>query len=259
MPEGDADRETGAEQEVTDAGEAGEQDADAGQDEAGAAGGVNPEKMQAVYNRGAKETREAMEGKLEEQRETINRLESKLDELTSDSQSGGETPEGAEDSDLYTEEQVRELKRSYQEELEDVRSEAERLRTEKLDREVVEAASELGVRKGLIRLVKRFYRDQMGYSEEHAEWFRQDREGFEPSVDDDFETDYVTVAEDLAQRKKSGEFADWFESSTREGGGYGGTDGGGGTPKKRKSEMSDEEKREFIAEHGHEAYGDLPL
>lgn len=145
-----------------------------------------------------------------------------------------------------------------QSDLESYKSEAERLRVEKLDREVVEAAGELGVRRGLIPLVKRFYRDQMDYSSDHSEWFRRDGDGFEPSVDDDFDADYVTVLEDLKQRKRSGDYADWFTSSTREGAGYSGPEGGGaGGPSKKIQEMTDQEKVEFVEEHGLGAYQDL--
>lgn len=144
-----------------------------------------------------------------------------------------------------------------QQELESYQSEAERLRVEKLDREVVEAAGELGVRRGLIPLVKRFYRDQMDYSADHREWFKRDGDGFEPSVDDDFDGDYVTVLEDLKQRKASGDFDDWFESSTREGAGYGGSEGGGKGSPGSINDMSEQDRMDFIEEHGYPAYQKL--
>lgn len=142
-------------------------------------------------------------------------------------------------------------------ELETYQTEAKRLRVEKLDREVVEAAGELGVRRGLIPLVKRFYRDQMDYSADHREWFKRDGDGFEPSVDDDFDGDYVTVLEDLKQRKASGDFDDWFESSTREGAGYGGSEGGGQPSSGSIKDMSEQERMDFIDEHGYGEYKKL--
>lgn len=172
------------------------------------------------------------------------------------------------DDDALTEEDLarfrekweRENLKPVREELEQLSEEAKSLRVEKLNRQVQEAAAELGVRKGLRRALMLEYQNRMAYSEEDGEWFVQDGDGFELSTSDG-DNRYVTVAEDIAERKSSGDLApDWFESNQRAGAGFEG--GGGGSaspPQKKKSEMTDREKRDFINEYGHEEFAKLPF
>lgn len=116
MADGDADQtETG---DGADAGQTtGDTQGDAGQAGDGQTGGTGDSELdpQAIYNRGAKEAREAMEGKLESQQETIQSLRSELEQLR-ESEDKRKSPEDR--SDVYTEEQVEELKESYQSKIE---------------------------------------------------------------------------------------------------------------------------------------------
>lgn len=148
-----------------------------------------------------------------------------------------------------------------QDKAESLEEEARQLRTEKLHREVVEAATDAGFRDdpGVRRGLKLIARDEMGYSEEDAEWYREGEDGFEISAEGG-DSRYVTVREFLNGLAGSGDYDSWLQSSTREGPGYGGSEGGGDVPPNTtKSDMSEQDKMDFIEEHGLEAWEDLPV
>lgn len=144
--------------------------------------------------------------------------------------------------------------------VEELEAENQRLRREELKRKALEAFDAVGVQKGLRPLVLEFYgnRDRVGFHEDDGEWYLKDGDHFLPSASEGAR--YVTIQEDLEKKKKSGEFADWFESTTREGAGFGGSSGSGGRPPVRsKADIKSRKQRiEFIGEHGVEAYEALP-
>lgn len=227
-------------------------------------------------------TKDEFKSRLSEERAKVRRAEREkasdkfsLDELTSNEElleelrdrnpdlfaspnGDGEEEAGGglteDDLERFQEKWKREHVKPLQERLDELQGEAERLRVEKLRNEVLEAANEVDVRSGLRRALFLEYRDRMEYSPEEGGWFLKDGDDFEISTSDG-DNRYVTVEEDIRQRKESGDLApDWFESSTREGAGFGGTDSGGGSPQSSIDEMSEQERMEFIDEHGLEAY-----
>lgn len=75
------------------------------------------------------------------------------------------------------------------------------------------------------------------------------------------EGNFLKVADLIAEMRKDNEFARAFEGPNGHGGGAAAKDGGaGGTPAgtEKRSTMSREQKTQFIAEHGSDAYLKLP-
>lgn len=260
MADGDADQETGATAEATDAGESGEgdTDADAGQDNSGATEGVSEEKLQKVYNRGAKEAREALEGKLDEYREEIESLRSELDGGSSNGASGegGET-----DQDLYTEEQLEEIKSSYQSKKQEIEEEAEQLR---------DTLRETNREHARNRLIEALREQDVIKPETFADTFiaqgrveadlSEGRDAIEVFTSDgnrmlNGDGDHASI-EDLAA-SWADENPEFVRSSTREGAGYGGSEGGGTVAANNVQEMSEQEKMDFIDEHGQEEWNEI--
>lgn len=193
--------------------------------------------------------------------ELLGELRDRNPDLFSENGDGdGERTLTEDDLDRFRDKWERENLKPVEERAEQLAEEARTLRVEKLDREVIEAASDLdfrddpGVRRGLKLLV----RDEMDYSEEDAEWYRTDGDGFEISTSEESESRYVTVREFLREMRDSGDYDSWLQSSTREGAGYGGTEGGGGgRPSKSIQDMSEQDRVEFIEENGLAAYNEL--
>jgi hypothetical protein len=219
-----------------------------------------------INSRIDKVKREALKGRFtlddlaedEELQQKLRERHPDLFQSTGDGDGGG---------DGLTEDDLDRFRNKWErDELEPVKDQAESLseevkvlRVEKLNRQVVEAASDMGFRDdpGVRRGLKLIVREEMGYSDEDAEWYKRDGDGFEISTSEDADSRYVTVREFLRDMKESGDFDSWLESSTREGAGYGGSKGGGkGTPNKLQ-DMSEQEKTEFIDEHGLQAYNEL--
>lgn len=145
MADGDADQtETGA-GDGADAGQTTGEAGDAGQAGDGQTGGsgdsdgIHP---QEAYNRGARETREALEGKLNSQEETIESLRSELEELKG-SEDGRKSPEDR--SDVYTEDQVEELKENYRSKIEQRESAIESANRATARTKLIEALTAQGV------------------------------------------------------------------------------------------------------------------
>lgn len=210
--------------------------------------------------------REKAEGKISldrlgEDEELQEELRERYPEMFRASDSGGgEETLTEEDLDRFQEKWKRENLEPVAEERDQLAEEAKKLRVEKLDREVVEAAGDMGFRDdpGVRRALKLIARDEMGYSEEDAEWYRRDSDGFEISTSDETDARYVTVREFLEELKNSGEYDGLLASGTREGAGYGGSEGGGGSDTARNvQEMSEQEKMDFIDEHGQEKWNEL--
>lgn len=174
----------------------------------------------------------------------------------------GEGESGLTEDDLerFRDKWARQHLEPIKEQADQLSEEVKVLRTEKLDREVVESASDLGFRDdpGVRRGLKLIVRDEMGYSEEDAEWYRRDGDGFEISTSEESDSRYVTVRELLGEMKESGDFDSWIESSTREGAGYSGSDGGGGgSAASSVKDMSEQERMDFIEKEGLGAYREL--
>lgn len=256
MAEGDADPEQGATTEGT--GDAGpnttgataEGESDAGSDQTGATGGTDGNPYQEGYNRGAREVREELQGKLKTYESKVNELESRLEELKGNP---GEA-KAAEDEDLFTKEQVEELKESYQSELEE-REQAVRQASRATARNrLVEELRQRNVVKpdmfadALIDRVEADVTEGLDHIEVYTE------QGNRMLNDDG---DPATV-EYLVERwvEQNPEFV---AADSKAGAGFAGADGGttSGWPD-TKSAFSDEQQIRFIQEEGHEAWEALP-
>lgn len=180
------------------------------------------------------------------------------------SEGDGDGGDGAglteEDLDRYREEwRAREV-RPLEERAESLEQQVQTLRREQLKRVALEAFDEVGIRKGLRPLVLEFYAssDRVGFHEDEGGWYLRDGDHFLPSASEG--SRYVTIREDLERKKSEGDFADWFESTTREGAGFGGSGEGGG--RKQITTKADIKTRKdriaYIEEHGYEAYESLP-
>lgn len=181
-----------------------------------------------------------------------------------------ETNDG-EDEGKLTEEDLERFRQKWErknldpieEERDQLSEEVEVLRVEKLNREVLEAAGDMGFRDdpGVRRGLRLIAREEMGYSDDDAEWYKRNGDGgFEISTADSSDSRYVTVREYLKELADSGEYDSWLESDTKEGSGYGGA-GDGGSPSgfpSTKVNFNDAQKRQFINEEGLEAWENLP-
>lgn len=159
-----------------------------------------------------------------------------------------------------------------EEKLEDVQSENERLRRDRVDRDILEAfqAQDVVPDEGMRELIRDHYRGRVRYSPEHDETFVVDEDGeFVPSGAGEGELPYLTVEEDLAAKAADEEsYGSWFESRSRGGGGYEGAEGADSrefSGVKYKSDLrgeTDVESRKnrvaFIEQHGYEAWASLP-
>lgn len=196
-----------------------------------------------------------------EDEEALETLRSRRPDLFRSEDDGGE-PEGLteEDLDRYREEWRSQEVDPMQDRVEELESENERLRREQLKRVALEAFDEVGIRKGLRPLVLEYYAnaDRVGFHDEEGDWFLRDGEHFLPSASE--ENRYVTIREDLARKRKEGDYADWFEATTREGAGFGGSGEGGGRRQiNSKADIKTRADRvAYIKEHGIEAYESLP-
>lgn len=178
--------------------------------------------------------------------------------------------DGEDEDGMLTEEDLDRFRQKWErKDLEPVRderdqlsNEVETLRVEKLNREVLEAASEMGFRDdpGVRRGLRLIVREEMGYSDEDAEWYKQNGDSFEVSTAEDSDSRYVTVREFLREMADSGDYDSWIASDTKGGTGYGGAGDGdtaSGWPA-TKVEFSDKQKRDFISEEGVAAWEALP-
>lgn len=146
MAEGDADPDATGAGEGADAGQDTGADGDAdqaGDGQTGATGADQPDgnPFQEGYNRGAKETREALEGKIDSLEQKNQQMEQKLDELSGNP--GKAKAEG--DEDLYTEDQVEELRSNYQSKLEQREQAIQQANRATARNKLVEALHEQGV------------------------------------------------------------------------------------------------------------------
>lgn len=267
MAEGGADLETGettdgtggADQNPTGATTDGE--SGAGSDKTGATGGADlADKFQEIRNRAEREVRKALEPKLQELRSEKKQLEAKLEELTSEEGEGDDDALDLEDrDDVYTESQVSEMKRSYQSKIEEREEELEKLR------ERVEVTNRATARNRLIEALRE--RNVIKPDVFAETLIAQGRLEADIAEDDGF-TVYTpdgnkmlngegedATPEDLAESWVA-DNPEFVESSQRKGAGYSDTGGSAAKGSKPASEMSDEEKRAFINEHGRQAWED---
>lgn len=107
------------------------------------------------------------------------------------------------------------------EQLEQVKTEVQKLRSARLSADVSEAAMELGVKKSHVQLLGPYYEKRVAWSDEHGDWFIVDGNGeFEYSAKPHEGSPYLTIGEDLERKARSGDYEDWFDGKGRTGPDY---------------------------------------
>lgn len=137
------------------------------------------------------------------------------------------------------------------EEAEGWKSEAMELRQAKLEGEIARAGNRLPVKEKVSELLPDYYRGRVKWSGKHKTWFMVDDDGdFVYSNEPEKGVPYRTVAEDLEQKYRSGDYrGDWFDESSRPGLDVGDPGSGGGPPSgitvEQFREMSPDERRKL--------------
>lgn len=245
MAEGDADPETGATGDA-DPNETGATD-DAGPTDSGDSeqDDVVP---QRVYDKAYAEARDTFKTELKERDQQIDQLKSELEELKGD-EDGRKAPE--ERSDVYTEEQVEELKSTFREKVEQ-------------REEAVRSANQAHAR---TRLAEEL-RDQGVVKPEMFADLLVEKGRVQADVTEGFDQFEVLTSEGTKMIDESGDEAtvDYFaekwaaqnpelvRSRTREGADYGGSEGDTSGPSTNKdlSDLSVAERRELLEEHDYD-------
>jgi len=158
-----------------------------------------------------------------------------------------------------------------QEKVETLEGENGKLRTDRVDRDVLQAFGSEDVVEdaGQRELIRDYYSRRVRYSPEHDATFLLNEDGdFVASGDGD--QPYLTVAEDLALKRQDGDgkYASWFKSRSRGGGGFEGSENSDGrkfSGVAYKSDLQGETPQEsranrvaFINERGYDEWAKLP-
>lgn len=205
--------------------------------------------------------------RLAESDETLERLRERRPDLFRN----GRPDEGDDPETGKLEEKLEEHRKAWeskhlkpvQKEKDQLESRVEKLVDDRVDRDILQAFQEAGVRsdKGQRELLREYYRGRVAYSAEHDETFLVDGDGeFIPSGDGD--TPFLTVESDLAQKREEDEFGSWFAETTKPGTDFGTPGDGeaaGGWRSKGKSEMTNREKREAMDELSRQEWEEWPL
>lgn len=112
-----------------------------------------------------------------------------------------------------------EVREPLEEERDRWQEEAKALRLAKLEGEIARVGNRLPVKEKVAELLPDYYRGRVKWSEKHQTWFLIDEDGdFVYSNEPEKGLPYRTVAEDLEQKYRSGDYrGDWFDESSRPG------------------------------------------
>lgn len=134
----------------------------------------------------------------------------------------GEKPDVTKLQETWRQQEVKPLK----EQMETMQGEVAKLRQARLSADVSEAAVQLGVKKSHMPLLTPFYKERVAWSDEYGDWFIIGSDGeFEYSASPHEGAPYLTIAEDLDRRARSGDYEDWFDGKGRTGPDYQGGKG----------------------------------